>query len=176
MLTTLLALTLVAQPAPPDIKVTYNERQDLTLILMEVAHEKEQGKSSFIMAIYTGHSGKIRPKQLSDLVTLSIQRMGYDYVWQDSHGVRLRCGKALMNHRQDSYESEILKDYHSESVETRIKRGDLRKALDAGKDIQMTIGSNTSISFGNEARKKMTAFLRYLDGYASAKPDGGKGR
>jgi hypothetical protein len=176
MFTMLLLLTLVAQPAPPDIKVTYDERQDLTLILMEVAHEKEQGKSSFVMAIYTGHSGKIRPKQLSDLVTLSIDRMGYDYAWQDSHTVRLRCGKALMNHRQDSYESEILKGYHREAVETRIKRGVLRKALDAGKDIQMTIGSNISISFGNEARGKMAALLRYLDEYPGGQHPRGKTR
>ncbi len=176
MLTTLLALTLVAQPAPGEIKIDYDQASNVTTIFMVLGHAKEQGNFIIDPVILTGHDGKARPKQLSDLLTLSVRRMGYESAWQASHAVRLTCGKTRMNHRRDSYQSDMKDGYQREFVQTQIKRADLRKALETGKDIEITIGSYQPIVLGVPAREKMSAFLRYLDEYASAKPDGGKGR
>jgi hypothetical protein len=172
----LLLLAMVGQPAPGDIKIDYDQAQDSTSIFMVLGHAKEQGNFIVDPVILAGHDGKARPKQLSDLVTLSVRRMGYEYQWQDSHVVRLTCGKARMNHRQDSYVSDMKDGYHREIVLTQIMRADLRKALDTGKDIEMTIGAHQTIGFGVSAREKMSAFLRYLDEYPGGQHPRGKTR
>ncbi len=157
-----LALSVLSQISDKP-EVEYDKFKDNTHIAIDFKElPGEEGYS--LISLYTSHAGKARKKfDGSERVGLSFYRSGKEWKYLNHHDIQIMCGDEHIPVRLPSYKSEIDKGSCKETFNVHFTLKSLKRYLQTDKDCDIKLGFEDPFSFNGSDRKKMLAFVKFLE-------------
>jgi hypothetical protein len=146
-----------------EIEVKYDKFDDETSYFNPIDHQYE-GKEYRNLSLHANHKGEKRRRfDDSETITLLVTRRGDGWLYLDDHDVIVMEGRNRFVIETD-YDNKIDSKDHKcyEYVHILMPISEARKRLASRRDWEIKIGTEQPFSLDEATRKKIAAFLDYL--------------
>jgi hypothetical protein len=164
-ISSLLFLSLCTQVSDKP-KVRYDKIEDVTYIDLEFKDVPVRQGFHIDAQLFAKHDGDVRKNfAASDHVRLGFARYGTKLKYQNDHDVEILCGPELVPILSVDYMFNEPKEFRAcqEYISVYLKFGTLKKFLERDRDWQVKIGSDDSFVFDHADRRRMLAFVKFLE-------------
>jgi hypothetical protein len=159
----------------PEIDVQYDKFDDETRYNNGI-DDQYDGKEYRALSLHANHKGEKRRRlDDSEVITLLVYRRGHDWLYLKDHDVIVMEGRDRFVIRTDyAHEIDNKDPKCNEYVHILMPISEARKRLASGRDWEIKIGTERPFSLDGAMRKKIAAFLNYLQEPSIEGPEQGE--